>query len=259
MFCTPLEQFEIKVIQPLHFFNFIDFSFTNSSFYLILSSTLAFSFLKLAVWNIGKKENNNLDKLPFVPSRLQSIAEMLYDFVQDMIKQQAGERGLPYFPMVFTIFMFILFANLIGLLPLGFTTTGHLAVTLCLALGFNIGFLLLGFINHGIHFLKFFVPNDAPPLLLPLIVIIEVMSYALRTLSLSIRLFANMMAGHTLLFILSSFVLAFLNSNMSILAIVPFILVLAVIGLEFGIAFLQAYVFTILLAIYLNDSLNMAH
>jgi len=258
MFYTPLEQFEIKVIQPGQFYNLIDISFTNSSSYMALSSLLAFCLLKLAVWNVGRKEDVEINT-PLVPSRLQSIAEILYDFVQDMIKQQAGHKGLPYFPMLFTIFTFILFANLIGLLPLGFTTTGHLAVTLCLALGFNIGFLLFSFINHGIHFLKFFVPNDAPPLLLPLIVIIEIMSYALRTLSLSIRLFANMMAGHTLLFILSSFVLAFLNSTMSILAIVPFILVLAVIGLEFGIAFLQAYVFTILLAIYLNDSLNMAH
>jgi len=252
MFFTPLEQFEIKILQPLNLGGLFDFSFTNSSFYCLLVCLLIVALLGISVYG-------NVREQAFVPTRLQSIVEMLYEFVNDMIKQQAGEKGKIYFPMLFTIFLFILFANLIGLLPLGFTVTGHLAITFCLAFGFNIGFLILGFINHGIHFLKFFVPNDAPPALLPLIVVIEVMSYALRTLSLSIRLFANMMAGHTLLFILSSFVLAFLNSTLYILAIVPFILVLAVIVLEFGIAFLQAYVFTILLAIYLNDSLNISH
>jgi F-type H+-transporting ATPase subunit a len=215
---------------------------------MILSSLLAFCFLKAGSHN-----------MKVIPTRFQSLVELIYKFVVQTLKQQAGQGAVLYFPLIFLAFIFILFANLIGLLPLGFTTTGHIAVTFTIAFGFNLGFFILGFVKHGIGFLKFFVPSDAPKPLLPLIIVIEVVSYALRTFSLAIRLFANMMAGHTLLFILSSFILAFLHSSYAIFALFPFILVLAVIGLEVGIAFLQAYVFMVLLSIYLNDSLNFSH
>ena len=245
-FFTPLEQFEIIIIQPLNFFNLFDFSFTNSSFYLILVASLVFVFLKFGVY-----------KISLIPSNFQSVVELIYKFIIDVIKQQTGYKGLKYFPLIFVIFLFILFSNLIGLLPFGFTTTGHIIITFTLALSLNLGLIILGFMKHKFKFLKLFVPSDAPKLLLPLIVVIEVVSYSLRTFSLSIRLFANMMAGHTLLHILSSFIIAFANSSFFFLAILPFVLVFAVVILEFGIAFLQAYVFVVLLCIYFNDSLNL--
>nr|AFZ64043.1 ATP synthase F0 subunit 6 [Phalansterium sp. PJK-2012] len=244
-FYTPLEQFEISILRPLTIFG-LDFSFTNSALYLALTAaTLLF------VYSFGIYEAT------LVPSRWQSVVEMVYKFVLDMIKQQAGNKGLQYFPFLFLIFNFILFSNLLGLLPFGFTTTGHLIITFTLAFSINLGLVFIGFMHHGIKFLKLFVPSDAPVFLLPLIVVIEVVSYCLRTFSLSIRLFANMMAGHTLLHILCSFIVAFLQSSIPFLGLLPFVLVLAVIGLELGIAFLQAYVFTILVCIYLNDSLNL--
>ena len=245
-FISPLEQFEITIFQPLNFFGLLDFSFTNTSVYLILSTIVAFIFLYSGV-----------RKATLIPSRWQSVVELIYQFILGMIKQQVGPAGIRYFPFIFLIFIFILFSNLLGLLPFGFTTTGHIIITFTLALSINLGLVFLGFYRHGLLFLKLFVPQEAPAALLPLIVVIEVVSYLLRTFSLSIRLFANMMAGHTLLNILSSFIIAFANTNFWFFAIMPFVLVFAVVCLEFGIAFLQAYVFTILVCIYLNDSINL--
>lgn len=162
-------------------------------------------------------------------------------------------------PLFFAIFLTILFSNLIGLLPFAFTPTGHLAFTLTLALSCNLAIIIIGFYENGLGFLQLFVPKGGPKFLIPLIVVIEVLSYLLRTLSLSIRLFANMMAGHTLLHILASFITAFLKSGHALIAFFPLLLVIAVIALELGIAFLQAYVFTILLTIYLNDSFHPSH
>jgi len=244
-FFTPLEQFEIALLQPIHVF-WADVSFTNSA-----------AFLFITAFSISTLYGFGLYKVKFMPSSWQSLAEMVYMFVIEMVRQQVGSRGIQYFPFIFLIFNFILFSNLIGLLPFGFTTTGHVIVTFTIAFSINLGLVFLGFINHGIKFLKIFVPEGAPVALLPLVVIIEVVSYGLRTISLSVRLFANMMAGHTLLFILSSFVIAFLHTPFAILSILPFALVFAVVCLEFAIAFLQAYVFTILTCIYLNDSLNL--
>jgi ATP synthase subunit 6 len=244
-FYTPLEQFEISVLQPLGILSW-DFSFTNSSLYLLMTAATL-----LAVYVFG------VYKATLIPTYWQSVTEMVYKFILDMIKQQVGNKGLQFFPFLFLIFNFILFSNLLGLLPFGFTTTGHIIITFTLALSINLGLIFIGFMHHGIRFLKLFVPSDAPVFLLPLIVVIEVVSYCLRTFSLSIRLFANMMAGHTLLHILCSFIVAFFQSSLPFLGLLPFVLVLAVIGLELGIAFLQAYVFTILVCIYLNDSINL--
>jgi ATP synthase subunit 6 len=243
---TPLEQFEIVVLQPINFFNVLDLSFSNVSVALLLVFfTICFFFF------VGLKNTK------FIPSYWQSIIESLYIFLLDMIKGQAGKKAIPYFPIIFTLFFFILFSNLLGLLPLGFTVTAQLINTFTIAFSINLALIILGFARHGFGFLSLFVPKEAPAALLPLIVVIEVVSYALRTFSLAIRLFANMMAGHTLLNILSSFVIAFLKTNLWFLFVFPFVLVLAVICLEIGIAFLQAYVFTILVCIYANDSLNL--
>jgi F-type H+-transporting ATPase subunit a len=245
---TPLEQFEVKVLQPLSFFGLFDISFTNLSYYLLLAST-AIAFFMLA----------GLYKAKLVPSRWQSAVELFYGFILGMVKQQAGREGFFLFPLFFFTFLFIFFSNLFGLFPFGFTPTGHIIITFVLAFSFNLGFLFIGFMKNGVSFLKLFVPSGSPAALLPLIVVIEVVSYLIRTFSLSLRLFANMMAGHTLLHILSSFVIAFIEANMVLFAIFPYLLVFFVGILEFGIAFLQAYVFVILLCIYLNDALHPGH
>lgn len=244
---TPLSQFEIVVLQPLSFFS-LDLSFTNFTVYLFLNSFFLLSFVFLPLLNPR-----------FIPSVWQSLVESLYGFLLSIFQSQVqGNKGLSYFPAIFTVFLFILFSNVVGLLPFGFTLTSHFVLTLFLALSFNLSFLYLGLFRGPIQFLKLFVPSGVSPALLPLVTVIEIVSYFLRTLSLSIRLFANMMAGHTLLFILSSFVITALSASV-LVSFIPFLLVLGVIVLEFGIAFLQSYVFAVLLCIYLNDSYNPGH
>lgn len=243
-FYTPLEQFEIVLLQPIHFF-WIDISFTNSTVYLFLTAVVISIFYGFGLY-----------KAKFYPLPWQSANELVYKFVLGLVKEQVGPRGIQYFPFIFLIFNFVLFSNLLGLLPFGFTTTGHVIITFTIALSICLGILIIGFTMHGFKFLTLFVP-DAPKSLLPLIVVIEVVSYLMRPFSLGIRLFVNMMAGHTLLYILSSFVLAFINAGFKLVAIFPFVLILAVFCLELAIAFIQAYVFTILVCIYLNDSLNL--
>jgi ATP synthase subunit 6 len=246
---SPLEQFEIVVLKPLSFFSLFDISITNSTLYMLFTALCILSFLVFGVYNAT-----------IVPSTYwQSLVESTYEFIYDMLKQQTGSQGQQYFPIIFLTFLFILFSNLLGLMPFGFTTTGHIIVTFTLALSFNLGLLYTGFALHGLKFLKLFVPSNVPIAIIPLITVIEIVSYSIRTFSLSLRLFANMMAGHTLLNILSSFVIAMYNAGYAIVGIVPFILVLAITVLEFGIAFLQAYVFVILLCIYLNDALHPGH
>jgi len=237
---SPLEQFAISVIYPINFFGF-DLSLTNVTAYLFIILFLSFSIFYLST-------HSSL----FVPNRWLSITELLYGFVGSLVRQQTGVYGTEYVPIFFTTFIFILLSNLIGLLPFGFTITSHIFVTFLLAFSFNVGFLVLGFQKQGISFLKLFVPKDAPALFKPLIIVIELVSYLIRTFSLSLRLFANMMAGHTLLHILTSF--CFVGGLP--FSFVPWLLVLAVGLLEFAIAFIQAYVFVILLTIYLNDAIN---
>jgi F-type H+-transporting ATPase subunit a len=246
-FYLPLEQFELNVLIPFNFFNF-DFSFNTMSFYLILVVFFIYLFLYFGI-----------SGALIVPTMLQTLVEYIYKFLYDMILQQAGKGGQRFFVILFTTFFFILFSNLLGLIPYGFTTTSHIMITLSVAFMFNFGFILLGFNLHGFKFLNLFVPSGAPVFLLPLIIVIEIVSYLIRTVSLSVRLFANMLAGHTLLYIMSSFVMAFINSSYLILALIPFVIILAVYVLELGIAFIQAYVFIILLTIYLNDSLHPSH
>jgi F-type H+-transporting ATPase subunit a len=248
MFRSPLDQFMIDVISPIWVPVFGDISLTNAALYLILST----SFFIFSFYFVMRTAN-------LLPFRFQIIVEDLYKIVLEMVKQQLGRGGLAFFPIIYYVFGFLIFSNLFGLFPFSFTPTSHVIMNFTLALAFNLSFIFWGFFYHGLKFLKLFVPAGSPAFLLPLIVVIEVLSYLIRTFSLSIRLFANMMAGHTLLFILASFVVAFYNAKFYILSLFPFIMVLAVFGLEIGIAMLQAYVFAILLCIYYNDSLHPSH
>jgi F-type H+-transporting ATPase subunit a len=248
MLYSPLEQFELKIFGKLYIPYLFDISFTNACLYLCLAVSLIIAFLFFGIF-----------RARIIPQGLQAICENLYLFIVDIIKQQAGPTAVKYIPLFFTIFLLVLASNLIGLLPFAFTPTSHLAITFTLALSCNLGLIIIGFHEHGFRFLKLFVPKGGPLWLLPLIVVIEFISYLLRTFSLSIRLFANMMAGHTLLHILASFVTGFISAGYTSLALFPFALVVAVVVLELGIAFLQAYVFIVLLSIYLNDSLHPSH
>jgi len=248
---SPLEQFEIIAYVPIvlpEWLGSLDISINNASLYLfvaILSFTLFFSF--------------GLARPMLYPKRLQLLCEQSYSFIVSMLKQQVGSEGLVYFPLVFTIFFVVLFSNPIGLIPFAFTPTSHLCFTFTIALTCNLAFVVIGFKENGYSFLRVSAPKGSPLWLFPVIVIIEFISYSLRTFSLSIRLFANMMAGHTLLHILSSFVVAFIHAGHLGASVFPFLLIIAVIGLELGIAFIQAYVFTILLCIYLNDAFHSSH
>lgn len=249
MLFSPLETFEVLLYYPVTIL--FDLSVTNSTFYLLF----AFSSLVVLFYLTSYR--------PFsVPNAYQVVSESVYKFILGMIKEQTHGSALSYFPVFLLTFLFILLSNLIGLVPFSFTTTAQFAVAFALALSYNLGFILLGFYNHNYKFLKLFVPSDAPVFLVPLIVVIEVVSYLIRTFSLSIRLFANMMAGHTLLHILTTFSIkmAKAGSGVALLfSVLPFVLVLSVFVLEFGIALIQAYVFVILLCIYINDSYHPGH
>jgi F-type H+-transporting ATPase subunit a len=185
--------------------------------------------------------------------------EMLYLFIFNILSQQAGKVAQGYFPVVFTLFFFILFSNLFGLTPFGFTVTAQFILTLSIAFSLNFGLIIIGFIEHGIYFLKKFLPPDTPMWLLPFLSLIEVVSYLIRTVSLSVRLFANMLAGHALMHIVSSAFVALITKVGYIALILSTLVILAIMVLETGIAFLQAYVFVVLFCIYLNDSLEIGH
>ena len=240
---SPLEQFAIKRLVPLDIGG-IDVSITNSTVFMAVAVALITLFLTLS-----------MSGRALVPGRWQSMAELSYEFIARMIRDNVGSEGRQYFPFIFTLFMFILFCNLIGMVPYTFTVTSHIIVTFALAMVVFLGVTVVGFIKHGAHFLKLFVPSGVPIVLLPLIVMIEVISYLTRPISLSVRLFANMMAGHTMLKVFGGFVVA-----LGVLGgWAPLAFVVALTGLEIGIAMLQAYVFTILTCIYLNDAMHPGH
>lgn len=193
-----------------------------------------------------------------IPNNWQIFFEEIYLFVFNLLKQQVGTKGYGYFPIKFTLFLFILFSNLLGMTLYSFTVTSHAVITFSLGFVFFIGIFIIGVVIQKIKFLNTFVPSGSPVYLLPFMVIIEVLSYFSRPLSLAIRLFANMMSGHTLLAILANFTFVISKKNL-IVALIPFVLIVAIIGLEAMIAILQAYVFIVLLCIYLNDSIHGAH
>lgn len=245
---SPLEQFAIISIIPFHLGNFY-FSFTNSSLFMFLTTGIFLTLFSLVTRDGGK----------LVPSRWQSIVEMIYEFIANLIEEQIGNVGKKYFPFIFTTFTFILFSNLIGMIPYSFTTTSHFIVTFGVSVSIFIGVTIIGFQTHGIHFFSFLLPPGAPLGLAPFLVVIELVSYSFRAISLGVRLFANMMAGHTLVKILSGFSWAMLSAGgaISIAALVPFLVVFALTFLEVGVACLQAYVFTILICIYINDAIHL--
>lgn len=239
----PMHQFEIKRLINLEFLG-LDASFTNSSLFMVLAVAVI-SFL--TIWGMRGRA--------LVPTRMQSVAEISYEFIANMVRDNVGSAGQRYFPFVFTLFMFVLACNMLGMIPYSFTVTSHIIITFALAAVVFIGVTIIGFAKHGFGFLKFFVPSGVPVALLPLLVVIEVISYLTRPISLSVRLFANMMAGHTMLKVFGAFVVG--------LGVIggwaPLAFMVAFTGLEILVAFLQAYVFAILTCIYLNDALHMHH
>ena len=240
---SPLAQFEIHRLIPIKIGN-IDASFTNSSLWMVIAVLCA---TLLMTWSMSRRA--------MVPGRLQSIAELGYEFIANMLQENVGSAGRQYFPFIFTLFLFILFANVLGMIPYSFTPTSHIIVTFAMAAVVFIGVTVIGFIRHGAHFLSLFVPKGVPWPLLLLLVPIEILSYFIRPVSLSLRLFANMMAGHTMLKVFGGFVVA-----LGILGgWAPLAFVVALTGLEIGIAFLQAYVFTVLTCLYLNDAVHLHH
>jgi F-type H+-transporting ATPase subunit a len=245
----PMEQFEVKpmIEQPLFHVGHYPIYFTNQSLLMILVVLAASLFLTLA-----------MSKRLMVPSRAQSMAELSYEFVANMINSATGEDGLVFFPFVFTLFFFVLFCNLFGMIPGSFTVTSQIAVTFALAAVVILTVIVTGFAKHGIGFLMLFVPK-APWYIVWLLVIIEFISFLTRPISLSVRLFANMLAGHTMLVVFGGFVVMLGGAAIYLkpLALAPLALIVAIMLLELLVAFLQAYVFAILTCIYLNEALHL--
>jgi F-type H+-transporting ATPase subunit a len=237
---APLEQFTIERLIPLHIGS-VDISYTNSALLMTIAVGLATLLL------VGATARGAL-----VPGRLQSIAELLYEFVAGMVRENVGTEGQAYFPLVFSIFIFILFGNLLGLIPYSFTFTGQIVVTFALALFVFLFVTVLGMILHGVRFFTFFFPSGAPILMAPLLVPIEIISYLTRPVSLSLRLFANMLAGHTMLVVFAGFTVA-----LGFLGFLPIAFNVFLFGLEIVINLLQAYVFAILTCLYLSDAIHL--
>lgn len=237
---SPLAQFEIKSIVPIEFGSF-DISFTNSSLFMVLTVVTVSAFLVLG-----------MRKSAHVPGRWQSVAELSYIFIANLLRDTAGSEGRKYFPFIFTVFMFVLFGNLWGMVPYSFTFTSHIAVTFAMAAFVFVMVTMIAIARHGMRFFTFFMPPGVPFYMVPLLIPIEIISYLSRPISLSVRLFANMLAGHTLLKVFAGFVI-----SLGVAGVLPLAFVVALTGLEFVIAFLQALVFTILTCLYLNDALHL--
>ncbi len=240
---SPIEQFQIKPIIPV-------INFTNSSLFMVGAVAVIVGGLMLAT-----------SRRAIVPGRAQSVAEILHDFVAGTLRDATGPEGMRFFPLVFSLFMFVLTANMLGMIPGFFTVTSHVIVTFSLAILVIGTVIIYGFVAHGMHFLGLFVPSGVPSWLLPFIVVIEIISFLSRPISLSLRLFANMLAGHIALKVFGGFVVSLGAAGVgyAILAPLPLLMAVALTALEFLVAFLQAYVFTVLTCIYLNDALHPGH
>lgn len=237
---NPLEQFKIEPLIPIHIGG-VDVSYTNSALFMTVAVVLITALLVLST-----------RRAHLVPGRWQSIAEMSYEFVADMVDTNVGQGGRQFFPFVFTLFMFILVANLLGMIPYSYTVTSQIIVTFALAAVVFIGVTIVGIVRHGFGFLRLFVPHGVPPVLLLLLVPIELLSYCIRPFTLSIRLFANMLAGHTMLAIFAGFA-----ASVGLLGIFPLGIDILLVALEVLVAVLQAYVFAILTCLYLSDAINL--
>lgn len=238
---SPLEQFVWKPIVPAEIGG-VDVSFSDSSLFMTITVVVATLFLVLG-----------MRRSAIVPGRLQVAVELSYEFIAGLLRDTVGSEGRKYFPIVFTLFMFVLLGNLLGMVPYSFTFTSHIVVTFAMAIVIFIFVTILGFVKHGMHFFSFFAPPGTPVVMLPLLVPIEVISYLSRPISLSVRLFANMLAGHTLIKVIAGFIPAL----GVIFGVLPLALVVALTGLEILIAFLQAYVFAILTCLYINDAIHL--
>jgi F-type H+-transporting ATPase subunit a len=245
----PIHQFEVHKIFPLDLFGY-DASFTNSALHMVIAVAVIIGFLMFAT--SGRS---------LVPTRLQSVAESLYEFIANMIRDSMGEEGMKFFPLIFSLFLFILTLNMLGMIPGLFTVTSQLAVTAALAILVFATVLIIGFAKNGLGFLKLFVPDGVPIYVLPLVSVIEVISFLSRPLSHSVRLFANMLAGHITLKVFGGFVVMLLSAAgaAKMIAPLPLVMATALTALEFLVAFLQAYVFTMLTCMYLNDALHPHH
>ncbi|NJO24275.1 MAG: F0F1 ATP synthase subunit A [Sphingomonadales bacterium] len=244
----PIHQFDIHRIVPINIGGW-DVSFTNASAFMVLAVLLTVGFFMVAT-----------SSRALVPSRLQSLAEISYEFVANMLRDSIGKEGMKFFPFVFALFIFIFVCNMLGMIPGAFTVTSHIIVTAALAAIVFLTVLVVGFAKNGLHFLKLFVPSGVPIYVLPLVTLIEIISFLSRPVSHSVRLFANMLAGHITLKVFGGFVVMLLGAgSFAALAPLPLLAAVALTALEFLVAFLQAYVFTMLTCMYLNDALHPGH
>jgi F-type H+-transporting ATPase subunit a len=237
---SPLAQFEIHPILPINIGG-LDVSFTNSALWMVIAGGLAYALVMY-----GARHRS------MVPGRLQSLVELSYEFIADMVGSTVGKEGRKYFPFVFTLFMFVLFGNALGLIPGSFTYTSHIIVTFSMAIFVVTAVTVIGFIRHGWHFLSLFAPRGCPIYVMPLLIPIEILSYLVRPVSLSLRLAINMTAGHIMIKTFAGFIIA-----LGVLGVAPLALTVGLTGLEFAIAFLQAYVFAVLSCIYLQDTVHL--
>ena len=254
---NPIKQFEIHEVFPFEAFG-LNLAFTNSSFFMMLTTVLTVILFTVA-----------MSSRALVPNRAQSVAEIIYGFVADMVRSTAGQDGLRFFPFVFTLFIFILVANMLGMFPYfpapgahSFTITSHLIVTVALAMMVWLTVIVYGVFKNGFGFLRLFVPSGVPVFILPFVTLIEIISFVSRPISHSVRLFANMLAGHILLKVFAGFIVMLaggLGAAGYFVGILPFAMTLGLTALEFLVAFLQAYVFAILTCIYLSDALHPGH
>ncbi|MBI3504002.1 MAG: F0F1 ATP synthase subunit A [Proteobacteria bacterium] len=241
---SPLEQFQIEPIFPLKIAG-QNLAFTNSALAMTISAGLAVALLIFAS-----------SRISLVPSRIQSVAEIFYETIANMVRDNVGTEGMRFFPFVFSLFVFLLFGNLIGLVPGAFAFTSHIAVTFALAATIFVTVTIIGFAVHGTHFFRTFLPEGVPMAVAPIIIPIEIISYLSRPISLSVRLFANMVAGHIILKVFAGFVIA-AGTFYLLPGALPFSMLVGFVALEFLVALLQAYIFTILTCIYLNDAIHM--
>ena len=246
---NPIEQFDIHRMVPVSLFG-LDASFTNASLLMVVILGLV-SLLMIA----------GTARRSLVPGRLQAAAEMSYEFVADTVRGSAGQEGMRFFPFVFSLFMFVLFANLLGLLPFSYTVTSQIVVTFALAALVMAVVIVFGLVRHGTHFLGLFAPSGVSPFILPFIVLIEVISFLSRPVSLSVRLFANMLAGHITLKVFGGFIVLMLGAGgaAAIVSILPMLGIIILTAFELLVAGLQAYVFAILTCVYLNDAIHPGH
>jgi F-type H+-transporting ATPase subunit a len=251
MAIDPIHQFQIVDLFPVVKIGNVEITFTNSAAFMLLA------VVGLTVFLVGATAKRSL-----VPSRLQSAAEISYEFVASTIRSTTGSEGMIFFPFVFSIFMFVLTVNMLGLIPYAFTVTSHIIITAALAITVFLTVLIYGLWRHGLHFFNLFVPKGVPIYILPLIVAIEILSFLSRPISHSVRLFANMLAGHITLKVFAGFIIL-LGGSLGAIgwvgSLLPFAMVVVLYALETLVAFLQAYVFAILTCIYLNDAFHPGH